>query len=92
MLIFYLQFKKLTVSYNDEAKWLQAQYIPTFEEYMSVAIFSGGTQMLIVSSFLLMGDVATREVFEWHSKDPLIIMASAAIGRLMNDIVGHEVR
>ncbi|XP_017239117.2 sesquiterpene synthase 2-like [Daucus carota subsp. sativus] len=84
-------FKKLTVSYNDEAKWLQAQYIPTFEEYMSVAIFSGGTQMLIVSSFLLMGDVATREVFEWHSKDPLIIMASAAIGRLMNDIVGHEV-
>ncbi|XP_017238376.1 sesquiterpene synthase 2-like [Daucus carota subsp. sativus] len=84
-------FKRLVGVYHHEAKWLQAQYIPTFEEYISIANTSAGIKMLAVSSFVLMGDVATREAFEWHSKDPLILVAGAGIARLMNDIVGHEI-
>ena len=75
-----------------EAKWCQVHYTPTFEEYMSTALVTGGIYMLSVSSFVLMGDVATRESFEWMSKDPLIVRASSVICRLTDDIVGHEVR
>lgn len=48
--------------------------------------------MLSVTSFVLMGTVATREAFDWMSKDPLIVKASSVICRLSDDIVGHEVR
>ena len=59
---------------------------------MSVALISGAYKMLSVTSFVLMGDVATREAYEWISKDPLIVKASSVICRLSDDIVGHEVR
>nr|K4LMW2.1 RecName: Full=Sesquiterpene synthase 2; AltName: Full=Kunzeaol synthase STS2 [Thapsia garganica]AFV09099.1 sesquiterpene synthase 2 [Thapsia garganica] len=83
-------FKRLTVTYLHEAKWLQAQYFPTFEEYMSVALVSGAVKMLSVSSFVRMGNIATREAFEWLSKDPLIVNGLSVICRLSDDIVGHE--
>ncbi|XP_063945312.1 sesquiterpene synthase 2-like [Daucus carota subsp. sativus] len=82
--------KELTRGYLKEAKWCQVHYTPTFEEYMSTALVTGGIYMLSVSSFVLMGDVATRESFEWMSKDPLIVRASSVICRLTDDIVGHE--
>lgn len=59
---------------------------------MSVALVTGAFNMLSVSSFLLMGDVATRESFDWISKDPFIVRASSVICRLTDDIAGHEVR
>lgn len=58
---------------------------------MSVAIVTGAIKMLAVSSFVLMGDVATRESFDWISKDPLIGRASSVVCRLNDDVVGHEV-
>lgn len=91
-LIILLQFKRLTRAYHQEAKWCQVSYFPTFEEYMSVACLSAGMKMLSITSIVLLGDVATREAFEWMSKDPLILNAIPVIGRLGNDIVGHEVR
>nr|BBO53955.1 sesquiterpene synthase 2 [Angelica keiskei] len=83
-------FKRLTRSYHQESKWCQVSYFPTFEEYMSVACVSDGMKMLSITSFVLMGNVATKEAFEWMSKDPLILRAMSVIGRLKNDIVGHE--
>nr|K4L9M2.1 RecName: Full=Sesquiterpene synthase 1; AltName: Full=D-cadinene synthase STS1 [Thapsia garganica]AFV09098.1 sesquiterpene synthase 1 [Thapsia garganica] len=83
-------FKRLAVAYLQETKWLQAQYIPTFEEYLSVALVSAGGNMLSVSSFVRMGNIATREAFEWLSKDPLIANGLSVIIRLSDDIVGHE--
>ncbi|KAK1401041.1 (-)-germacrene D synthase [Heracleum sosnowskyi] len=83
-------FKRLTRGYFAEAKWCQVQYFPKFEEYMSVALITGGYKMLSVTSFVLMGNVATRDAFDWISKDPLIVKASSVICRLSDDIVGHE--
>ncbi|KAL1831183.1 hypothetical protein ACET3Z_000834 [Daucus carota] len=83
-------FKKLTVTYLHEAKWLQTQYLPSFEEYMRVALVSGAVKMLSVASFVRMGDIATREAFEWLSKDPLVVNGLSIICRLSDDIVGHE--
>lgn len=78
------------LSYLQEAEWCQVNYFPTFEEYMSVALVTGAFKMLSVSSFVLMGDVATTESFDWISKDPLIVRPSSVICRLSDDIVGHE--
>ncbi|KAL1802498.1 hypothetical protein ACET3Z_031145 [Daucus carota] len=83
-------FKRLSRGYFDEAKWCKVEYFPEFEEYMSVELISGAYKMLSVTSFVLMGDVATREAYEWISKDPLIVKASSVICRLSDDIVGHE--
>lgn len=58
---------------------------------MSVSCVSDGLKMLSVTSFVLMGNLTTRDVFEWMSKYPLILRAISVIGRLGNDIVGHEV-
>lgn len=51
-----------------------------------------GDKMLSITSFLLMGNVATKEAFDWISKEPLIERAASVINRLHDDIVGHEVR
>ena len=59
---------------------------------MSVTLVTAGYKMLSVTSFVLMGNVATREAFEWITKEPLIERAASVINRLHDDIVGHEVR
>ncbi|XP_063940058.1 sesquiterpene synthase 2-like [Daucus carota subsp. sativus] len=83
-------FKRTVRHYHQEAKWCHVGYFPKFEEYMGVACLSAGMAMLSITSFVLMGNVATKEAFEWTSKDPLNLRAVAEIGRLGNDIVGHE--
>ncbi|KAK1380669.1 (-)-germacrene D synthase [Heracleum sosnowskyi] len=83
-------FKTVTRAYHQESKWCQVSYFPTFEEYMSVASVSASMKMLSMTSFVLMGNVTTKEAFEWMSKDPLIARAMSLLGRLKNDIVGHE--
>ncbi|CAL9144349.1 unnamed protein product, partial [Musa hybrid cultivar] len=37
-----------------------------------------------------MGEIATKEAFEWITSFPKIVQASAIIGRIMNDITSHE--
>ncbi|KAL8154988.1 hypothetical protein AgCh_000379 [Apium graveolens] len=82
-------FKRLVRSYQQEANWCQASYFPNFKEYMSLACVTDGLKLLSVASLVLMGNVATREAFEWMAKDPPILRASSLFGRLRNDIVGH---
>ncbi|KAK1366869.1 hypothetical protein POM88_042430 [Heracleum sosnowskyi] len=79
-------FKRLTRSYQQEAKWFQISYFPTFEEYMSVACVSDGLKMLAVTSSVLMGNIATREAFEWMSKDPSILRAISVILRAIFEL------
>ena len=42
-------------------------------------------------SFLGMGDILTKEVFDWTFSNPKIIIASSVIGRLMDDMESHKV-
>ncbi|CAL9062276.1 unnamed protein product, partial [Musa banksii] len=46
--------------------------------------------MLICASFVGMGEVATKEAFEWIASFPKIVKASALISRIANDFVSHE--
>ncbi|KAK4576375.1 hypothetical protein RGQ29_027084 [Quercus rubra] len=82
--------KRLVWAYFDEAKWFHQNYIPTMEEYMHVALKTSGYPMLTAISFLGMGDIVTKEAFDWIFSNPKIIIASSVIGRLMDDMKSHK--
>ncbi|GLT50322.1 hypothetical protein SLA2020_238140 [Shorea laevis] len=82
--------KRVVKSYFDEAKWRQEGYIPPLEEYMQTALITCAYPMLITNSFVGMGEVASKEAFDWISNDPKMLKACAIISRLMDDIVSHE--
>ncbi|KAK9265812.1 hypothetical protein L1049_017788 [Liquidambar formosana] len=82
--------KNLVRAYHAEAIWCSKQYVPTFEEYMHVALVTSAYYMLATASFVGMGDIATKETFEWLFNEPAIAKASTIIGRLMDDLVGHQ--
>ncbi|KAJ7981646.1 (-)-germacrene D synthase [Quillaja saponaria] len=77
-------------AYFHEAKWCHEQYIPTMEEYMSIALVSSAFPILVLTSLVGMDDIVTKETFEWLFRDPKMVKVSAVIGRLMNDIVSHK--
>ena len=82
---------KLVQAHFEEAVWLKEKYIPTMEEYMSNALISCAYPMLSTISFIVMGDIATKEALEWVIKEPKIVRAASIICRLMDDVVSHEV-
>ncbi|XP_021801445.1 (-)-alpha-pinene synthase-like [Prunus avium] len=83
-------WKNAAKAYFDEAKWFHEGYIPSMEEYMRVATASAGHTTLTTMSLLGMGDIVTKESFEWLLNDPKILRASNTIGRLMLDIVSSK--
>ncbi|KAH7860029.1 hypothetical protein Vadar_008332 [Vaccinium darrowii] len=85
-----LAMKNLVRGYLAEAKWYHEGYVPSVEEYMAVGELTSGVQALSTSSFVGMGDLVTKEAFDWVFSNPLIVQVSSAIGRLMDDVAGHE--
>lgn len=86
------QVKVLSQAYNQEAKWCHQKYVPTYDEYMKIALVTSPYCHATVASFLGMGEIATKEVFEWacHNPMPKVIKAASTILRLMNDVGGHK--
>ena len=63
----------LTEAYLMEAKWCSEKYVPSYEEYKHNG-FVSSTLPLQVPSFLgLLGNLATKEVFDWISTNPKIV-------------------
>ena len=86
-----LQMKNQVRAYFAEAKWFHEQHIPTMEEYMRVALLSSGYSLLATSSFIGMGEIVSKEAFDWVISDPKIIRASTVIARFMDDMTSHKV-
>ncbi|KAM0059721.1 putative beta-farnesene synthase [Helianthus debilis subsp. tardiflorus] len=78
--------KEYTRNLLIEAKWVNDRYIPTFEEYMSVAIVSVGYPLMIMLSYVHRDDLVTEDTFKWLSNYPPIVKAASLIFRLMDDI------
>lgn len=72
-------------------KWKNNDHVPTYEEYISVAMKTSTFDPLITISFLGLGPIAGINVFEWLKSEPRIMKAANIIGRVFNDIVTHEV-
>ena len=58
---------------------------------MRIALVTSGCSMLATMSLVGMGDIITKDAFEWLFSDPKVLRASTVIFRLMDDIVTHEV-
>lgn len=86
-----LQMQQIVRAYFDEAIWYNEGYVPTMEEYLKVALISCGYIMLATTSFVGMGESATKQAFDWVSNNPLMVEASSVLNRLTDDMVGHEV-
>ena len=83
--------KDLSEAYFDEFKWSAQHCVPTLEKYLPISLISSTYPILECASFVGMGEIATKEAFEWITSFPKIVQASAIIGRIMNDIASHEV-
>ncbi|KAI8007828.1 (-)-germacrene D synthase [Camellia lanceoleosa] len=46
--------------------------------------------MLSTTSYVGMGEVVSKEAFDWVSNDPLIAQTSSVICRIMDDMAGHK--
>ncbi|KAL0550277.1 hypothetical protein IC582_014783 [Cucumis melo] len=82
--------KRQCKAYLVEAKWFSEGYVPTMEEYMNVGVVSIGPYVLALVPFLALGNVDTKEVFQWVQTDPMLLKAGGIIARLMNDITSHK--
>jgi (-)-germacrene D synthase len=74
-----------------EARWLNANYIPTTEEYMHISTISSGYPVLATTSYIGMGNIATKDIFDWVTNNPKIVNAAAIHCRLRDEIVSSEV-
>ncbi|CAL5405708.1 unnamed protein product [Camellia sinensis] len=82
--------KILVRAYFEEAKWFHQGYVPSIEEYMRVALVTSCYTMLTTTSLMGMGEVVSKEAFDWVSSGPLIVQASSVVCRLMDDIVSRK--
>ncbi|URE14887.1 hypothetical protein MUK42_12714 [Musa troglodytarum] len=48
--------------------------------------------MLECASLVGMGEIATKEAFQWITSFPKIVQASAIICHILDDITSHDVR
>lgn len=89
--MFHIQ--KVAQAFLVEAKWRDKGYIPTYDEYMKNGIINA-YPFLAAASFLGLGHIATRELFEWISNDdlPKIIRATSILARLQNDLGSRKVQ
>nr|BAG50438.1 sesquiterpene synthase 6 [Zingiber zerumbet] len=84
------EFKAVAIAYLEESKWGVERYVPSLDEHLRVSLISSACSFVICSMYLGMGEVATKEVFEWYSSFPKPVEACSVIGRLLNDIRSHE--
>ncbi|KAL2456216.1 Germacrene-D synthase [Forsythia ovata] len=85
-----LQMKNLVRAYFEEAKWAYNGYLPIdMEDYMKVAVTSSGYIMLSTTCLVGMGELVTKEAFDWISSESIAVKGSAIIARLMDDMAGH---
>ncbi|RVW31534.1 Valencene synthase [Vitis vinifera] len=89
-IVFTMQKRQSVRAYFNEAKWLHEDYVPTIEEYLSVAQVTSEVTLFTVICFVGMGRMATKEVFEWVWNDPKIVGASSKVMRLMDDMASHK--
>ncbi|KAL2494523.1 Terpenoid synthase 18 [Forsythia ovata] len=86
------EMKNLVRAYFEEAKWAYNGYLPIdMEEYMKVALTSSGYIMLSTTCLVGMGELVTKEAFDWLSSESIAVKGSAIIARLMDDMAGHGV-
>ncbi|XLU26814.1 hypothetical protein S245_062880, partial [Arachis hypogaea] len=81
---------KLAQAYLIEAKWCHEDHIPTYEEYKVIGVQTS-VYPLMLATFIVMEDFATKEMLDWNFIGfPKIINAVSLMVRLANDLASHK--
>ncbi|XP_039030123.1 probable terpene synthase 6 [Hibiscus syriacus] len=84
------ELKKIVVSYLMEAKWTKEGYMPTFDEYLEIALHSSAA-VLVIAQVLVGMEEADANVFEWlRTGESKSLTAINLIARLYDDIATNE--
>uniref|UniRef100_J3LNR0 Terpene synthase n=1 Tax=Oryza brachyantha TaxID=4533 RepID=J3LNR0_ORYBR len=74
-------FQLLSGYYLQEAEWFHHNYIPSFNEQISVSVMSAGIQALSVCILVGMGDIVTDEALEWAIGNNDAVRAGGEVAR-----------
>ncbi|RLN36423.1 (E)-beta-farnesene synthase-like [Panicum miliaceum] len=84
-------FIDMAKRYRAEEKWRDECYVPEkVKEHLQISVGSSACMHIVNITFILMGDIATREAIDWAFSYPEMIRAVCIVGRIGNDIVSHE--
>nr|QEY10189.1 terpene synthase 5 [Scutellaria barbata] len=76
-------------AYNQELKWLTEKRIPSYEDYLPNSVTTSGTHV-IFTALLPSMESLTKETIDWVLSDPKILVSTAKMVRLLNDLASHE--
>ncbi|KAF2951145.1 hypothetical protein DAI22_01g240300 [Oryza sativa Japonica Group] len=79
-------FQILSNNYLQEAEWFHQKYIPSFTEHAAVSLVTGGAIELPVSIIVGMGDIATKDAFDWALSYADAGRAFGEVSRFMDDL------
>ncbi|KAK9133649.1 hypothetical protein Scep_013177 [Stephania cephalantha] len=82
--------KDLVRAYLVEAKWYSEGQMPRLDEYISNGLVSSAYYSLIIASLVGMGNIISKEGFEWVMDVPKPLRSSSLIARLFNDVTSHQ--
>ena len=78
--------------YGAERKWRDKHYVPAkIEEHLQISVGSSACMHIVNITFILMGEITTREAIEWAFSYPEMIRVVCIMARISNDIMSHEV-
>ncbi|KAJ1276171.1 hypothetical protein BS78_05G193600 [Paspalum vaginatum] len=84
-------FQNISKCYLQEAEWSHRDYIPSLEDHVNVSVTTAGGELVAVGLLFGMGDVATKELFEWAIGDSDTVKACGKVSRFMDDLVDFKV-
>ncbi|KAJ3679488.1 hypothetical protein LUZ60_017499 [Juncus effusus] len=88
---FIQMFKIMAEAFQKESEWYAADYFPKYAERREHAVLkSSGYPALSTVSFIGMGEIVTKEAFEWVTSIPKVVRASAEVARFTDDVIGYE--
>ncbi|CAO2201450.1 unnamed protein product [Urochloa humidicola] len=79
-------FQTLSKGYLQEAEWFHQGYTPSFKEQVNVSVITAGGQVLSIGLLVGMGDIATKEAFEWIIGSADAVWACGEVSRFMDDM------
>ncbi|KAJ0260151.1 Terpene synthase [Hirschfeldia incana] len=82
-------YKVTAIGYMQEVRWVNKDYVPTFDEYKKNGVYFWSYLEMATGAFLGMED-ASIDAFEWLTTPPKLLVSAALIGRLYNDIASYR--
>ncbi|KAL2231064.1 UNVERIFIED_CONTAM: Gamma-cadinene synthase, partial [Sesamum indicum] len=83
--------KQLGRAYNKELKWFMGRQMPTFEDYFANTVYTSCIYVMFTA--LIPGmQSASEEIIDWLMSEPEILIATAKMGRYVEDLGTHEVK